>query len=347
MILVFVGAGGSAAVDPEKYPTTRGFFKKLEKEKEIKRHNLFVAVENFLQRNGEEPLDIEKILWTLDELKKIGQALMSPSILSWLMENNNAGFIKGVNPKELKGSLQSLKREQIGPLQENINAKVHEFYAKKPEKEELSTWILFLRELSKIDPVIEIFTTNYDLVLENAIVEAGLEIETGRDYDGIQAKLSTQFWQGSPSSRHPNYTGLLTKLHGSVDWQLGNNGDINISDTFTGQTNKHCALYPGFKGEPTREPFSLFHRYLRSIVQSSPIVAIFIGFSFRDPHISDILNNDLPKETPSYFITKGSETDLPPGAPSVTTYTHIAQGLIPEVVEGILKGVAADARLQS
>ena len=49
MILVFVGAGGSAAVDPEQYPTTLRFFEKLPEE--IQKNELFVRVADFFRSN--------------------------------------------------------------------------------------------------------------------------------------------------------------------------------------------------------------------------------------------------------------------------------------------------------
>ena len=68
MILVFVGAGGSAAVDPEQYPTTVGFFEKLPDE--IKSDPLFIKVCEFLMdQQGKEIVDIENVLETLDEFQ--------------------------------------------------------------------------------------------------------------------------------------------------------------------------------------------------------------------------------------------------------------------------------------
>ena len=67
MILVFVGAGGSAAVDPEQYPTTVEFFNRLPDD--IEEAPLFIQICAFLEiRKYGQPIDIEEILWTLDEL---------------------------------------------------------------------------------------------------------------------------------------------------------------------------------------------------------------------------------------------------------------------------------------
>ena len=50
MILVFAGAGASAAIDSKKYPTTEGFFNNLSES--IKNDPLFVVVKEFLETSN-------------------------------------------------------------------------------------------------------------------------------------------------------------------------------------------------------------------------------------------------------------------------------------------------------
>ena len=64
MILVFVGAGGSAAVNPEQYPTTVEFFNRLPDY--IEQEPLFIQIREFLETSKRgQPIDIEEILWNL------------------------------------------------------------------------------------------------------------------------------------------------------------------------------------------------------------------------------------------------------------------------------------------
>ena len=73
MILVFVGAGGSAAVNPDQYPTTVEFFKRLPGD--ITQEPLFVCIREFLEaRKGGKEIDIEEVLWNLDEFRDYCQA---------------------------------------------------------------------------------------------------------------------------------------------------------------------------------------------------------------------------------------------------------------------------------
>ena len=85
MILVFSGAGGSAAVDPGQYPTTREFFNQLPKE--IKNNPLFSSVRALLAQHYKkvEP-DIEDVLQILDAGQAVFPTENSPStLLEWIM----------------------------------------------------------------------------------------------------------------------------------------------------------------------------------------------------------------------------------------------------------------------
>ena len=340
MILVFVGAGGSAAVDPKQYPTTVGFFESLPDE--IRNDPLFPKVCEFLRgQQGKKTIDIENVLEILDEFQADCKKMNNPTtILGWTM-SGHSGFVGGIKDfPTLQQSIATLEMERIVPLKNKINEQVYRFYAATPDPEKLSDWIRLLQGLEKIDTALEIFTTNYDRVLENVIGVAGIDVETGRKFNGIQTRLDTVPWD-TPSNR-----GRLTKLHGSVDWQHSNEG-INISEVFTGNHQNHCILYPGYKGEPTEEPFITFHRHLREVVNeeyATLSAAIFIGFAFRDYYINTILS-DLPPATPTCFITKSDEKpaddERPPRAPSTKEYMHLLEGLTAETVEDCLGEISA------
>src|SRR5829696_9086253 len=76
MILVFAGAGASKALDPQGYPTTEEFFKKLPKE--IRSNQLFAGLEQFLrQQLNADVIDIEQWLWASAEARQALEALES------------------------------------------------------------------------------------------------------------------------------------------------------------------------------------------------------------------------------------------------------------------------------
>lgn len=294
MILVFVGAGGSAAVDPEQYPTTVEFFKRLPPE--ITGDSLFQLVCEFLRtQRRDEQIDIEKVLWTLGEFEDDSAPFSDPnSMLGWMTTGNQIGqFVgSGVDIANVSGMLSGICGSQLKPLRERINAQVHQFYNKCPDEGKLSTWVELLRKLEELDPVLEIFTTNYDSVLEAVISPAGIGVATGREDNTARTKmrLDTALWD-NPGKPLDDGRGRLTKLHGSVDWKR-ENGEIICGPCDA--TGDIPILYPGFKGPPKDEPFIKFHEHLRAVVGKAR-VAIFIGFAFRDEYINGILSN-LPSE---------------------------------------------------
>ncbi len=339
MILVFVGAGGSAAVDPEQYPTTARFFNRLPDE--IKNDSVFVKVREFLEtQKAGQPIDIEKVLWNLDELQDYFQtSCKTEAVAGWIMGKNRINQIMNTQSDlpHLLGVMSTLTT-QIENLKDKINAQVYNLYATPPDPEKLSDWIQLLKGLEKIDSAIEIFTTNYDLVLETVIQEAEINVETGRVSNNIQMKLDTALWDppsvnGDTPSRSlvENHGQLLTKLHGSVDWQRYNEDIIVGNPNFTENHQKHLILYPGYKGEPDQEPFIKFHEHLRTVVQRAN-VAIFIGFAFRDGYINSILSGLRP-EIPKFVINKD---DSLPDLPFLNGCEHFNGGFTTESVEACL-----------
>ena len=332
MILVFVGAGGSAAVDPEQYPVTRRFFEKLEKD--VTTNPLFQAVCQ-KQQESKEALDIEDVLEELDKLQSHFTGV-TESLGGQLYEGGGIRF-SSQDIGTTRRTLRRIKNESIIPLNDKIKAQVYDFYGTPPPNEKLSVWIRLLKELSRTDPCLEIFTTNYDLVLEEAIEQAGVHVNEGLDSKGRKTRLDVDFWK--PPKEHLGKYGLLTKLHGSVDWQRENGAVIVGSSHFTGEHENHCLLYPGHKGAPAAEPFITFHDHLRNVVRReySPLTAaLFIGFAFRDDYINTILKDFPPKAETFFFTLVGEEEppdNTPPDrAPHVESCIHFRNGLREENV---------------
>ena len=331
MNLVFVGAGGSAAVNPNQYPTTVEFFKRLPGD--ITQEPLFVYIREFLEaRKGQKPIDIEEVLWNLDEFQDYCKVSCdTETIAGWVMAHRiNQLTGAPADLSHLRNGMHTLGETQIKNLKDKINALVYNFYAEPPSNDELADWVRLLKGLAERDSIIEIFTTNYDMVLEHAIGLAQINVETGRSFDGIQTRLDTTLWDTSGEPIENKY-GRLTKLHGSVDWQHQNGDIVAGNSNFTGNHQKHLILYPGYKGEPDIEPFRKFHEHLKAVVRKTD-AAIFVGFSFRDEYINTILLN-LPSEVPKLVINKADQ--LPTG-PFLTGCTHFKDGLTAESVESCI-----------
>ena len=330
MILVFAGAGGSAAVDPEQYPTTVEFFSRLPDN--IKEAPLFIQICEFLEiQKDEQPIDIEEILWTLDELAILRRRCLSvcdpEKIFGWLLHGRMSGILGEANNiiAPFQHQMYDSGWNQIENLKDDINALVYDLYATPPDKDKLSNWVQLLQGLVQYDSNIEIFTTNYDRVLEQVIDVGKINLETGLKSNVDSLILDTSIWDtpGVPYNNH----GRLTKLHGSVNWQRSNEGIIISNPIFTGNHQQHLILYPGYKGEPVEEPFVQFHEHLRAVVQQAS-AAIFIGYAFRDDYINTILS-ELPSEIPKFVINKD---DALPDFSFLDECQHLKNGLTEESV---------------
>lgn len=323
MILVFVGAGGSASVNSDQYPTTQVFFDN--KLKDIRTMDLFIRMKGLIEEK-KKTVDIEDMLGALNELQEKGKKAIDPTDILGAALKKRLGIIEGVSSGSLTSSM-NLLLHNAHSLAYKIHRRVHDVYSEPPSHDQLDNWIRLLSGLATIDPNIEIFTTNYDRVLETLIRKLDLDIATGRIQDHDQTILNLSFWQNAPKPR-----GLLTKLHGSADWQRDRDGGIYISKVDTEDDNKQAILYPGHKGEPTKDPFKLFHRYFQTVIKSKTLyAAVFVGFAFRDQYINDLLS-ELPKHIPGVFFTldnpkRDPTHDPPQRAPILDYCLHFPSGL--------------------
>jgi len=297
-IVVFAGAGASKGVNPQRYPTTVEFFERLPEE--IKQDQIFESVCAFLQeRTGPgAPMDIELLLWRLDELQAFCVGVTDPSSLpGWMVGSNRLAHALN-RTNETFGHLDRIARmasRRVEELTAKIHAQVYKLYGQLPERSELeATWLPLLEPLVRSGAVLELFTTNYDMILEAALdaLAANKQSPVDTGWRGtVLRRLDAGLWtrRREPSSDG----GLLTKLHGSVNWTR--DGDtIYVSDPiFKGSHKRHVIIYPGFKGRPVDPIFQAFHNHLADAL-SRAVGVVFIGFAFRDDHINDLCDRALP-----------------------------------------------------
>ena len=309
MILVFAGAGASAAVDAKKYPTTEGVYSILPSS--IINDSLFVEVKGFLEANNTKIIDIEHILDALEEINNyLWQTSDTSRIVGFMTQKDAFTRVnKDFSTSHLHRAFPNL-RERCYDLIVNIREFLYNIYGDPPEEKNLDTWRILIEQLQAIDPAIEIFTTNYDTILEHLIDMDNLNIKSG-NISGRHSRLDMGLWNHPGLPLDDGY-GRLTKLHGSVDWQrhLGSNDYIFISPVFTGDLQKQVALYPGeAKKEPEEWPFVKFYKHFeKSVEQATGFV--FIGFSFRDEYINRTLQENAAA-VKKYIITKNSSHPLP------------------------------------
>jgi hypothetical protein len=144
----------------------------------------------------------------------------------------------------------------------------------------------YFKKLGDFVPVrgrLKVFTTNYDLCIEDACRAHGINVITG-------FRLGTMRW--SPPLFQNRASGInLYKLHGSLNWNLR----VDQNNLENSSLVEHCPvqwdkepeflLGPGSKLQHD-EPFvTLYANFHQAVRRASVFVAI--GHSLRDNHISE------------------------------------------------------------
>ena len=162
----------------------------------------------------------------------------------------------------------------------------------------IAQWLHILH-MNREFPV-EIFTTNYDLILEHAMEESGLPF-----FDGFVGSVNPFFVlesveadgaTRSASVYPPKSWTRLWKLHGSIGWHLRKEG-IGKKPRITRLTD--CEPQPGEELMifPSREkytdsrrlPFLTYQDKLRKFCSQGEAVLFILGYSFSDEHINEII----------------------------------------------------------
>ncbi|WP_422155396.1 SIR2 family protein [Vreelandella titanicae] len=158
-----------------------------------------------------------------------------------------------------------------------------------------SDLISWVNGITRKEPV-EIFTTNYDLLFEEAMERARTPY-----FDGFVGAKSAFFDPSSISNNDLPVNWIrLWKLHGSIGWAENKRGDVIRDFSTDGQT----MVYPShIKYDQTQAaPFtSLFDR-LKSFMLEPDSILIANGFSFADAHISSKLMECMAANPSSAII---------------------------------------------
>ena len=127
---------------------------------------------------------------------------------------------------------------------------------------------------------VEIFTTNYDLLFEQA-----LERSKTPYFDGFSGANQPFFDPSSVASNDlPSRWVRLWKVHGSLGWATNDKGEV----IRTGQRQATHLVFPEhLKYDQTQKaPYSALFDRLRSFLMTPDTLLIAAGFSFADAHIS-------------------------------------------------------------
>ncbi|MDP2716732.1 SIR2 family protein [Rheinheimera sp.] len=143
---------------------------------------------------------------------------------------------------------------------------------------------------------VEVFTTNYDLLLEEA-----LERTRTPYFDGFSGSRIAFFDPSTISTNNlPARWVRLWKLHGSINWSKNSNGEI----TRSAGSDDGTMVYPShIKYDQTQAaPFSALFERLKNFLLEPDSLLLTAGFSFADAHITNKLDECLAANGSSALI---------------------------------------------
>ena len=208
-----------------------------------------------------------------------------------------------------KEKLCGLTQDQLKNLRESIENKIKELVSvhkndnfvgvQKTNHNTFSQWI----SNAARDYPIEIFTTNYDYLLELA-----LERQQIQYFDGFIGSYTAFFcpeWIQNDSSVKDWVK--LWKLHGSLGWSQN---DDKTEIIRTSGANGKAMIYPSFLkyDHSKKQPYLSYMDRLSYFLKQEDSVLFVCGYSFGDEHINEIILTSLTGSRSSHvFILKSGE----------------------------------------
>lgn len=164
---------------------------------------------------------------------------------------------------------------------------------------EFAAW---LNSIQRMRPA-EIFSTNYDL-----LIERGLEIASVPYFDGFVGTVDPYFSDAAsdPAEDISNASNLpkswirLWKIHGSIGWRTtiepitGTKRTVRLPNVDPGNKDD-LMIFPSREkySDSRRLPFVALQDRLRRLTAAGECLLLVVGYSFSDQHINDIFFSNL------------------------------------------------------
>ncbi len=187
------------------------------------------------------------------------------------------------------GKVRDLSAAELTALDEKICSVIseevnRELPTRNTAYHDLAVWT---RSVHRAQPV-HLFTTNYDLLLEQALEESSAPY-----FDGFIGSRRAFFDLGAVEDEGllPARWTRLWKIHGSLNWRLDKGSVVRTTEKFGGS----YLIYPShLKYDQSRKmPYLAMLDRLKSFLLKPSSVLFICGYSFADDHINDIIMRSL------------------------------------------------------
>ncbi|MDY0039486.1 MAG: SIR2 family protein [Desulforhabdus sp.] len=151
---------------------------------------------------------------------------------------------------------------------------------------QLAAWVNAVRRENPI----EIFTTNYDLLMEQAFEDRGVPY-----FDGF-AGVRRPFFdlRTMEEDMLPPRWARLWKMHGSINWYQNDSGGVFRGTSSEGGGARRVIHPSHLKYQQSRRlPYLAMIDRLRAFMKKPGATLILCGFSFRDEHLNEVILQGL------------------------------------------------------
>lgn len=190
-----------------------------------------------------------------------------------------------------KDEVRGFSAEKLDLLDDRICQLIHEVVNKTLPNNEtpyhrIASWVDAIR---RENPV-EVFTTNYDLLMEQALEDFRVPY-----FDGFAGVRKPFFdLRAMEEDMLPPRWARLWKLHGSINWyQVPDKGVFRGTTQSEGGSKR--VIHPSHLKyqESRRMPYLAMIDRLRAFLKQPTATLILCGYSFRDEHINEVILQGL------------------------------------------------------
>ncbi len=231
-----------------------------------------------LQGKFEEPLNIERLVNTLNELEKKEEHPIFPFIGSW---NSKVVELCGSDFKKIKDFKEIImtKLKSWVTLDDYSKAEYYKGFFNLAKELQFS---------------LRIFSLNYDLCLEKNNTDCKIEL-------GFDEQRKWQ-WMRFEKNENIPINIYLYKMHGSINWKRDKEGFLTYSDEISQIDNPDLIFGTNYKLQYV-DPY-LFYAYEFRKYSLEAKLIITIGYGYFDEHINGIIGQALnQKESKAKLIS--------------------------------------------
>lgn len=198
------------------------------------------------------------------------------------------------------GTVRDLQGKELGILDKSICDVISkEVDVPLPTQDtpyhNLAVWA---RSILREQPV-HMFTTNYDLLLEQALEESNAPY-----FDGFIGARRAFFDLGAIEDDKllPSRWARLWKIHGSLNWRLDEDGAVVRSDEK--RDGSSYLIYPShLKYDQSRKmPYLAMLDRLKAFLLKPSAILFICGYSFADEHINDVICRSLGTNSTAHIF---------------------------------------------